>query len=100
MISMAVHELATNAAKYGALSVSGGQIDLTWNVNANGAGPELRLGWLEKNGPPVAKPNHQGFGMRLLERGIQSELGGRTLIEFAPSGMRCELNIPLMNDDV
>jgi PAS domain S-box-containing protein len=99
MISMAVHELATNAAKYGSLSVPDGQIDLAWNVSDSRAESDLRLIWLERNGPLVEKPKHQGFGMRLLERGIQSELGGETLIEFAATGLRCELKIPLTNGD-
>ena len=99
MISMAVHELATNAAKYGALSSSDGSIDLSWTMKTNGAGPRLRLCWYERNGPPVVKPNHTGFGTRLLERGIETELGGNTLIEFAPAGLRCEIDIPLTNDD-
>jgi PAS domain S-box-containing protein len=99
MISMAVHELATNAAKYGALSSSAGRIDVSWGAKANGAGPRLRLCWLEQNGPPVVQPRHRGFGSRLLERGIQSELGGKTVIEFAPAGVRCELDIPLTNGE-
>jgi two-component sensor histidine kinase len=99
MISMAVHELATNAAKYGALSSSAGRIDISWAAKANGAAPRLWLCWLEQNGPPVVKPRHQGFGTRLLERGIEMELGGSTLIEFAPAGIQCEIDIPLTNDD-
>jgi PAS domain S-box-containing protein len=99
MMSMVVHELATNAAKYGALSSSSGRIDVAWAVKANGAGPELRLSWLEQNGPPVVKPRRQGFGTKLLERGIQSELGGNALLEFTAAGLRCAIDIPLTNDD-
>lgn len=97
MISMAVHELATNAGKYGALSSSDGFIDLSWGAKMNGAGSRLRLRWHERNGPPVVKPSHQGFGTRLLKRGIEAELGGNTVIDFAPTGVRCEIDIPLTN---
>ena len=92
MMSMAV---ATNAAKYGALA----RIDVTLGAKANGIGPRLLLCWLEQNGPPVLKPTRQGFGTLLLERGIQTELGGKTLIEFAPAGVRCEIDIPLTGDE-
>jgi two-component sensor histidine kinase len=99
MISMAVHELATNATKYGALSLPSGRVDVTWDTKANGAGLRLRLCWTEQNGPPVEKPSQAGFGTRLLERGIQMELGGKTLFEFARAGVRCEIEIPLTNDE-
>jgi PAS domain S-box-containing protein len=99
MLSMAVHELATNAVKYGALSSSDGSVELSWAVKTNGAAPRLRLCWLEQNGPPVAKPTHKGFGARLLEHGIETELGGNTLIEFAPNGLRFEIDVPLSTDD-
>jgi PAS domain S-box-containing protein len=99
MLSMAVHELATNAAKYGALSSSDGRIEVSWVAKANGSAPRLQLCWREENGPPVAKPTHKGFGTRLLEHGIEAELGGSALIEFAPSGVRCEIDVPLTNDD-
>jgi PAS domain S-box-containing protein len=99
MIAMAVHELATNAAKYGALSSAAGRINLGWDAKENGAGPRLRLYWLEENGPPIVEPSHRGFGSRLLERGIQLELGGSTRIEFAPAGLRCEIEIPLTADN-
>lgn len=99
MVSMAVHELATNAVKYGALSSSDGSIDVTWATKANGAAPRLRLSWSERNGPPVVKPSRKGFGTRLLERGIETELGGKALVDFAPTGLRCEIDIPLTNQD-
>jgi len=98
IISMAVHELATNAAKYGALSSPDGRVHLAWTTHANGAGAELCLSWREQNGPPVQKPSHQGFGTRLLERGVELELGGKTLVEFAPGGLRCEIRIPLTHE--
>jgi PAS domain S-box-containing protein len=99
MLSMAVHELATNAAKYGAWSSSDGRIDVSWAAKANGSAPRLRLCWREENGPPVAKPVHKGFGTRLLGHGIETELGGSALLEFAPTGVRCEIDVPLTNED-
>ncbi|MBV8070663.1 MAG: PAS domain S-box protein [Acidobacteriaceae bacterium] len=99
MVSMAVHELATNAAKYGALSSAAGRINLSWGAKTNGAGPRLRLYWQEENGPPVVKPSHRGFGMRLIERGIHAELGGETRVDFAPYGLRCEIDVPLTHDE-
>ena len=97
MISMAVHELATNAAKYGALSSPSGHIDVDWRIEAQPTEPWLKLRWLERNGPAVAKPDRQGFGTRLLERGIQAELQGTTSLEYPLTGVRCEIGIPLAN---
>jgi PAS domain S-box-containing protein len=98
MLSMAVHELATNAAKYGALSSSAGRIEVAWEAKADGTVPRLLLSWREQAGPPVAPPTHKGFGTRLLEHGIETELGGRALIQFPPGGMRCEIDVPLAAD--
>jgi PAS domain S-box-containing protein len=99
MISMAIHELATNAVKYGALSSTAGRIKVSWTTQANGARPGLRLCWIEQNGPPVVRPSYRGFGSRLLERGVKVELGGETLMDFAAAGVRCEIDIPLTNDE-
>ena len=99
MICMAIHELATNAAKYGALSSPTGRLALRWSVETDGAGRLLRLHWLERDGPAVTPTTHQGFGMRLLERGIQAELHGTTLIRFSRSGLECDMEIPLAHDD-
>jgi PAS domain S-box-containing protein len=95
MLSMIFNELATNAAKYGALSCEGGNIKLEWAVKANGAGPVLRLHWCESGGPNIIHRTRTGFGMRLIERGVEGELGGKAVVDFAPSGLRCEINIPL-----
>ena len=88
-MAMALHELATNAAKYGALSTDRGRISITWRTSNDRR--ELRLEWLEENGPPVAPPRHRGFGTRLIERGLAQELEGETKIEFRPSGVWCEV---------
>jgi two-component sensor histidine kinase len=96
-LAMAFHELTTNAAKYGALSVPGGRIEIHWYSPRNGddGHPLLRIVWVEQGGPPVAGPHARGFGSRLIEGSIAAELGGRAKLEFEPTGVRCEINVPL-----
>ncbi len=94
-LAMIFHELATNAAKYGALSQPSGRLDLTWDVERNGSGPKLRLHWRESGGPIVNQPSRRGFGTLLVERGTEIEVGGSARLDFAPSGVRCEIDIPL-----
>jgi len=104
-LGMAIHELATNAVKYGSLSVPGGRVTVAWSVSAPprepggaGAGRRLRLTWTEAGGPPVAPPSRRGFGSRLIERGLARELGGTARIEFAPEGVRCVMDLSLAGD--
>ena len=95
-LAMAVHELTTNAAKYGALSVSGGRIEVSWRpVPNDNAEPMLELQWIEQGGPKVAQPESRGFGSKLIEGSIAAELGGKTSLVFDPAGLRCEMLIPL-----
>ena len=94
-ISMALHELATNAVKYGALSSEKGRVSITWQMRREADGHWLRLEWLEADGPPVVQPEHEGFGTRLIERGLAQELGGDTKIEYRPTGVWCEMNARL-----
>jgi two-component sensor histidine kinase len=90
-LSLALHELATNAAKYGALSVPGGRIDVSWwREDAL-----LIIDWAESGGPAVQPPSHRGFGSKLIERSVAHELEGVSRMEFHPAGLRCELKIPL-----
>jgi two-component sensor histidine kinase len=84
---MALHELATNAAKYGALSSPSGRVEVTWETKAQ----RLWLNWREAGGPPVKAPTRRGFGSRLLEQGLLRELGGRTRIDYPADGVRCEI---------
>jgi PAS domain S-box-containing protein len=93
-ISMALHEMTTNALKYGALSVLDGYVEIHWKVDP-GPAPRFHLAWTERGGPPVAPPIRQGFGMRLIERGLAHDLGGTTRIEFAPEGVACKADAPL-----
>jgi two-component sensor histidine kinase len=94
MISMMLHELATNAAKYGALSNDTGEVFVGWRVEGEGNGTRVRLEWRETGGPSVAAPERKGFGTTLIQRGLTSQLGGSANIEFAPDGLRCTLECP------
>ncbi len=89
-LGMVGHELATNAAKYGALS-RGGHVTVSWTASPSA----LRLEWIERGGPPVKAPARKGFGSRLIERSITGDLGGKVTIDFNPEGLRCVIDLPL-----
>jgi PAS domain S-box-containing protein len=86
-LSLALHELATNAAKYGALTVPEGRVHLVWHID----GETLHLSWRETGGPAVTPPSRRGFGSRLLEEGLVHDLGGPAKLDYAPDGVRCEM---------
>lgn len=90
--TMALNELATNAAKYGALSSAGGRLSLNWRIDSTGT---LRLEWLEQGGPTVVPPTRRGFGTRMIERCIERDLGGELDVIFDPGGVSCRISIPL-----
>lgn len=94
-ISMALHELGTNAIKYGALSVPNGVVRLEWTASEDAEGLRLRLAWREIGGPPVSEPLRRGFGSRLLERGLSAELDGPVRLDFRPEGLVCTLEARL-----
>ena len=95
-LAMAIHELTTNAAKYGALSVPGGRIEINWQpVHVDKGRPQLRIDWIEQGGPVVTVPDQRGFGSKLIEGSIAAELGGSAQLTFAPEGVRCEIVIPM-----
>ncbi len=83
-LSMAFHELGTNAIKYGALSANAGKVMLRWSVQD---GQRFDLSWTEVGGPPVVAPTRQGFGTRLLERGVAGELNGKAKLDYTPGGL-------------
>ncbi|WGD49934.1 sensor histidine kinase [Bradyrhizobium sp. CB1650] len=87
VLSMIVHEIATNAAKYGALSNETGRVTLDWEVLADTPKPHLRLIWAEAGGPPVTTPVQRGFGSRLIERSARDQLGGEATVDFLPRGV-------------
>jgi two-component sensor histidine kinase len=93
-LSRVLHELATNAAKYGALSIPGGQVSLTWDLKLNGAPTNLTLVWREFGGPPVAPKVQSSFGTDLIRHLIPHELGGMVELAFAAEGVNCRIEIP------
>ncbi|MBE1161564.1 chemotaxis protein CheB [Dyella acidiphila] len=94
-LSMAFHELTTNAMKYGALSNSKGTVDVSWAVRWVDQRSWLNLSWLESGGPAVITPTTHGFGTRLITGGLAYELDGEATLEFLPAGVRCTLVLPL-----
>jgi PAS domain S-box-containing protein len=88
-VAMAIHELATNAIKHGALSAPRGRVEVSWTQGADGA-PAV-ITWREAGGPAVQAPTGRGLGMTVLERALQGTAGGRTRIEWRPEGLFCEL---------
>lgn len=87
-LHMTLHELAMNAARHGALSAPGGRVDVTWSVDMNAYPGTFSLEWRESGGPPVVAPVRQGFGRRLIERGLARDLGGEARLIFDPAGVR------------
>ncbi len=95
-LSLALHELATNAAKYGSLSNEGGVVNLGWHVVHAGDAPRFCLTWSEQGGPPIlTQPARRGFGSRLIERSFAAEVGGEVKLTYAPTGLTCRLEAPL-----
>lgn len=91
-LSMALHELATNAAKYGALSAPGGRVEVSWRLDSESG--NLLLRWAEHDGPPIlAPPERRGFGSTLVETVVRGQLGGRAELRWEPSGLICDIEI-------
>jgi PAS domain S-box-containing protein len=94
-LGMVFHELATNAAKYGALSSPSGHVRVGWEVIPGGAGEQLLMDWQESGGPAVVPPARHGFGTRMVQGAVMGELGGACELSFEPGGFRGKLSIPL-----
>ena len=94
-LGLVFHELATNAAKYGALAGGEGRVEVVWRVRKLGDATELEIDWSEHDGPPVAPPGRRGFGSRLIERSLRGQLGGEATLNYAPRGVRCHVRLPL-----
>ncbi|MGC2077039.1 MAG: PAS domain S-box protein, partial [Xanthobacteraceae bacterium] len=90
-IAMTLHELATNAVKYGSLSVPKGRVEVTWSRAADG---QLTLHWTERGGPPTKKPARQGFGTSVIERMIREQLKGEMHLGWRTEGLACEIVLP------
>jgi PAS domain S-box-containing protein len=94
-MALGLHELATNAAKYGALSTPEGRVSLSWTLEGEGLARRLRLTWRETGGPEIRTPGPPGFGSRLIERGLASELRANVRLMYEPSGLVFQLSAPL-----
>jgi PAS domain S-box-containing protein len=94
-LGMVVHELATNAVKYGALSKPGGRVTVRSRVKSAEGGERLTVEWIETGGPKVVQPKRRGFGTRLLQQGLAGELGGEVDIEYRPDGLWCRIKLPM-----
>jgi len=95
-LALALHELATNAAKYGALSAHSGAVDLTWRLEDRNAVPHLIVDWREHGGPPVSPPQGRGgFGTRLLKTALAGELRGQVDLVYDPAGLFCRIVAPV-----
>jgi PAS domain S-box-containing protein len=99
-MAMALHELTTNAVKYGALSADGGWVDIDWATRPTPSGVELRLSWTELGGPCAEPPKYAGFGTRLITRSLSAE-GGAAAFSYPPEGLRCDiaLVLPLLSTE-
>lgn len=97
MLGLALHELATNAAKHGALSVPEGSVEVSWRLSrGGGARPaSVEIAWRERGGPTVKPPQRQGFGTQLLGRGLTQDRGVTAQLDFAPMGVECRIWLPL-----
>ena len=95
-LAMVMHELASNAVKYGALSNDDGQLDINWRiVEPDPLGCYIRLHWQESGGPTVIAPDHKGFGMRLIEQGLAQDLDAQVRVDYPPTGLVCEISLPV-----
>jgi two-component sensor histidine kinase len=90
---MALHELVTNSAKYGALSTLAGRLTIKWEIVAD----VLQILWEERDGPCVDKPVTRGFGTKSVIASIESQLGGRADFDWRSEGLVCRLSVPLMH---
>lgn len=94
-LTLAMHELSTNAIKYGALSSPHGTVALSWKMIESKPAPQLWIQWAERDGPPVEQPAHKGFGSRLISGATGRALGGEVELDYAPSGLIWSLIAPL-----
>src|SRR5262249_5300385 len=94
-VAKVLHELATNAAKYGALSTPGGHVSVNWDRKPNGDGSNLSIVWQERDGPPVKSGIQSSYGTNLIRDLIPHELGGKVDLVLAPEGVSCQIEIPI-----
>jgi two-component sensor histidine kinase len=92
-IGLALHELATNAGKYGSLSAGGGRVDVGWETDSG----TFTMSWVERDGPHVSAPKRQGFGTIVMEAMVESSVDGTVDLDYAPSGVTWRLTCPVAN---
>ena len=97
--TMMLHELATNAVKYGALSTQGGKITIDWREEAAGKAKRVSLTWIESGGPTVSPPQRLGQGTRFIQQGVRYELGGNAILEYPPEGLRAAIDFLIEDAD-
>jgi PAS domain S-box-containing protein len=97
-LSMALHELCTNAVKYGALREAEGRVSITCSEHRTPHGRAISILWKETGGPPVYPPRRKGFGTRLIEQGLARELNGEVCLAYEPTGLVCRIEVPLTED--
>ena len=96
-LSLAIHELATNALKYGALTKAGGRVSITWSVEDHPDASGFTFIWQELGGPPASEPASAGFGSRLISRVLGDDFGGSVRVSYGSAGLVCRLTAPLKN---
>jgi two-component sensor histidine kinase len=95
-VAMVLHELVTNAAKYGALSTPEGKVSVDWSEPSGEAGgAKLTMVWRETGGPPAAAPHESGFGTNLIRDLVPHELGGKVDLSFGHEGVTCTIEVPI-----
>jgi two-component sensor histidine kinase len=97
--SMAIHELCTNAVKYGALSTERGRVTIDWTVREEAGSQAVSLVWAEHDGPPVSEPTRRGFGSRMIENAFGRTMNPRVTLEFAPEGVICRIDVRLVEEN-
>jgi two-component sensor histidine kinase len=95
-VGMALHELTTNAIRYGALSVAGGYVEVRWNLSKIEGVRKLTLEWKECGGPPVTEPQHRGFGSTLLQRVLPVQCNAEVKVSYDKAGLRFRMDAPLI----
>jgi two-component sensor histidine kinase len=98
-LELVLHELGTNARKYGALKVVEGRVAVSWHLMGPDLRHHLQIKWVEMGGPVLRPPSRQGFAMLLIERGLRDALGGEACITFAPTGVICDMRLPLSPEE-
>src|SRR5689334_4992008 len=99
-IGMALHELTTNSAKYGALSALGGRVDVTWRIVTEATKRHLDFEWIESGGPAVATPSRKGFGSQLLDIVLPRQVNAVTEVDYRPEGLRVRVTLPLSREQI